>query len=80
MIQKVIPNKRNKQKQKTKSIFKLRKSLRKKRYVLRDDLKEDNVGDDLMDKGKEFQSIGPRTEKALFPLDFKRDFGTINNF
>ncbi len=32
--------------------------------------KEDNVGDDLMDKGKEFQSIGPRTEKALFPLRF----------
>ncbi len=33
----------------------------------------DNEGDELMDKGKAFQSIGPRTEK-LFTLDFKQDF------
>ncbi len=33
-----------------------------------------------MDKDKEFQGVGPRTERARFPLDFKLDFGTINNF
>lgn len=37
------------------------------------------VGDDLMEKDKEFQSFGPRTEIALSPLDLSRDFGTINN-
>lgn len=34
---------------------------------------------DLMGKGNEFQSLGPRTEKALIPLDFKlfwKVFGT----
>lgn len=31
---------------------------------------------DLKGKGNEFQSLGPRTEKALIPLDFKQVFGT----
>jgi len=52
---------------------------KKKKNVLREDLNVDRVGDSLIDKGREVQRFGPRTEKALSPLDLSRDFGTFNN-
>ncbi len=30
--------------------------------------------------GNEFHSFGAKTEKALSPLDFRRDNGTVNRF
>ncbi len=30
--------------------------------------------------GNEFHSLGAKTEKALSPLDFRRDSGTVNRF
>lgn len=55
------------------------KNIIKLKYVLREYLKVDRVGDSLINKGWEFQSLGPRPEKALSPLDLSEDFGTFYN-